>query len=246
MRLPPSAFRTPIISFQLTHSRGVRRALKQAWADAKNFNSRTHVECDNIRFPKGIKFDISTHALTWSATSSFYNFSFRSKNFNSRTHVECDLQFFRQTFQQVISTHALTWSATTKTCCNNCRNSISTHALTWSATSSLSFLSSSSAFQLTHSRGVRRGHGGTAEADQEFQLTHSRGVRRRTLSHRCIGGAFQLTHSRGVRLANSEDQSATSFISTHALTWSATHPVRRRRNNRTISTHVECDFHHCI
>ena len=56
-----------------------------------DFNSRTHVECDGYmqRLVKH-RIDISTHALTWSATINFYNPIIPHRNFNSRTHVECD------------------------------------------------------------------------------------------------------------------------------------------------------------
>ena len=77
--------------------------------------------------------DISTHALTWSATTlklpdiimvpfqlthsrgvrpssgAIYAFSV---NFNSRTHVECDKAWKLKSGRRIISTHALTWSAT--------------------------------------------------------------------------------------------------------------------------------------
>ena len=57
------------LSFQLTHSRGVRRLLiicVKRWTD------------------------ISTHALTWSATIHIFKYHVGIGNFNSRTHVECD------------------------------------------------------------------------------------------------------------------------------------------------------------
>ena len=98
--------------FQLTHSRGVRLYVSQPMIAQYDFNSRTHVECDIISLPSFPwfqhfnsrthvecdkwhavlinPFDISTHALTWSAT---YNESTEPK-------------------QDGISTHALTWSAT--------------------------------------------------------------------------------------------------------------------------------------
>ena len=80
--------------------------------------------------------EISTHALTWSATSSSDSFSF---------------SFF-------ISTHALTWSATNSHASCVFQFRISTHALTWSATPFQMLPPKNTEFQLTHSRGVRRLH----------------------------------------------------------------------------------------
>ncbi len=102
--------------------------------NCRNFNSRTHVECDFRCF-------------------QFYVFTLY---FNSRTHVECDITLHSQSqtspgFQlthsrgvrrrmqagriaSIISTHALTWSATLQAVLDELKEAISTHALTWSAT----------------------------------------------------------------------------------------------------------------
>ena len=102
--------------------------------------------------------NISTHALTWSATLVvlvtlivYQQFQLtRSRgarreglldeiidqlDFNSRAHVERD-SFVRhlRVYFLVISTHALTWSATKNWRKSQWKKSISTHALTWSAT----------------------------------------------------------------------------------------------------------------
>ena len=99
-----------------------------------NFNSRTHVECDQRILGNAWCNAISTHALTWSATGAMedgelktvdfnsrthvecdmiFAFSCRTvDNFNSRTHVECDPKFIFYFYNVTISTHALTWSAT--------------------------------------------------------------------------------------------------------------------------------------
>ena len=77
-----------------------------------NFNSRTHVECDNYSKGTENRKNISTHALTWSATAQYHH--------GQRITV--------------ISTHALTWSATDSISAQSWHKSISTHALTWSAT----------------------------------------------------------------------------------------------------------------
>ena len=79
-----------LCGFQLTHSRGVRPTSPDSLHSPKNFNSRTHVECDPWLLDLPICIKISTHALTWSATAHLDHPS------------KC----------QYISTHALTWSAT--------------------------------------------------------------------------------------------------------------------------------------
>ena len=57
-----------ITTFQLTHSRGVRLGEYAVMWNKRNFNSRTHVECD----------------LGYITSKDLLD------NFNSRTHVECD------------------------------------------------------------------------------------------------------------------------------------------------------------
>ena len=81
--------------------------------ESYDFNSRTHVECDaqtrcakywvlqfQLTHSRGVRpkcpgrrgaNDISTHALTWSATMMDSDGTTRRTHFNSRTHVECDL-----------------------------------------------------------------------------------------------------------------------------------------------------------
>ena len=82
-----------IIVFQLTHSRGVRPTSPDSLHSPKNFNSRTHVECDGAPRPP-IKMPVY---------------------FNSRTHVECDRDGATPAADCTkISTHALTWSATAR------------------------------------------------------------------------------------------------------------------------------------
>ena len=78
-----------------------------------DFNSRTHVECDYEEFVDKFKPKISTHALTWSATSLVPSNVPDTRDFNSHTHVECDRFSAKSAvFDGKISTHALTWSAT--------------------------------------------------------------------------------------------------------------------------------------
>ena len=55
--------------FQLTHSRGVRLDGMPPATSGDNFNSRTHVECDLGVNRLDADGEISTHALTWSATA---------------------------------------------------------------------------------------------------------------------------------------------------------------------------------
>ena len=80
------------------------------------------------------------------------------------------------------------------------------------------------AFQLTHSRGVRRAAVARRNVPMQFQLTHSRGVRPAAFLCSSVNDAFQLTHSRGVRLYHRLQVERLLPISTHALTWSATQP----------------------
>ena len=101
----------------------------------EDFNSRAHVERDFEGTLSAEKKEISTHALTWSATSATPAAFNKSRYFNSRAHVERDSDYKKgvedaQKFQLTrsrgarlvqplvlvppcdISTHALTWSAT--------------------------------------------------------------------------------------------------------------------------------------
>ena len=77
--------------FQLTHSRGVRL---ESWCVLigiiRNFNSRTHVECDLrdlIQSMLPCDFNSRTHVeCDQKITRTVQDVL----NFNSRTHVECD------------------------------------------------------------------------------------------------------------------------------------------------------------
>ena len=106
---------SPILAFQLTQSRGVRRC--GGW-------------CVGSRH-------ISTHALTWSATSEIL---MRIPTNTISTHAltwSATLGKPATPNATEISTHALTWSATTTKTGNKTVLLISTHALTWSATTLL-------------------------------------------------------------------------------------------------------------
>ena len=59
---------------------------------------------------------ISTHALTWSATGKKTFEVRKNDNFNSRAHVERDFGKSKSNAVMSISTHALTWSATSNRC----------------------------------------------------------------------------------------------------------------------------------
>ena len=143
--------------FQLTRSRGARLGRSpRSSADRQNFNSRAHVERDEIVVMGVAIGSISTHALTWSATMPDKNYIFQILDFNSRAHVERDCFTFAHFYIfLVISTHALTWSATSTGNTHYEYFKISTHALTWSATCTNKRRSGLSAFQLTRSRGAR-------------------------------------------------------------------------------------------
>ena len=104
---------------------------------SRYFNSRTHVECDEIVCSSWFDREISTHALTWSATALIR----------------------KQQLSHFISTHALTWSATMRGMLSEPSMVISTHALTWSATVAMCVQGDWFLFQLTHSRGVRLNRG---------------------------------------------------------------------------------------
>ena len=142
--------------FQLTHSRGVRPGLIDVCPGCKNFNSRTHVECDFYVFqtsnPK-TNFNSRTHV----ECDQYKSFTAATKkDFNSRTHVECDsgsirgiLQVeFQLTHSRGVRQNHLRYDGET--------GQISTHALTWSATKMRLKCGTIIGFQLTHSRGVRQ------------------------------------------------------------------------------------------
>ena len=126
----------------------------------------------------GYAVDISTHALTWSATTW---------SMLSKTRLKFQLTRSRGARQAYgrdvgnaisISTHALTWSATIAGSRKGVIKNISTHALTWSATKFSTDDSVTGEFQLTRSRGARLYSGPTIFNPAGFQLTRSRGARR--------------------------------------------------------------------
>ena len=146
-----------ITTFQLTHSRGVRLGEYAVMWNKRNFNSRTHVECDEICLANRARKAISTHALTWSATFTYSRHPIRKR----------------------ISTHALTWSATSINHLLPRPKRISTHALTWSATPDQFAESYKWNFNSRTHVECDRIICDTMEKQDRFQLTHSRGVRQR-------------------------------------------------------------------
>ena len=120
--------------FQLTHSRGVRPGLIDVCPGCKNFNSRTHVECDEICLANRARKAISTHALTWSATSINHLLP-RPKR---------------------ISTHALTWSATPDQFAESYKWNFNSRTHVECDRIICDTMEKQDRFQLTHSRGVRQ------------------------------------------------------------------------------------------
>ena len=102
-----------------------------------DFNSRAHVERDVHEAARMCRaFDISTHALTWSATSTCWDINISLMTFQlTRSRGARPADCWCEKRFNNISTHALTWSATRPS--KNAfvfSSDISTHALTWSAT----------------------------------------------------------------------------------------------------------------
>ena len=201
--------------FQLTHSRGVRPGLIDVCPGCKNFNSRTHVECD----------------LGYITSKDLLD------NFNSRTHVECDEICLANRARKAISTHALTWSATFTYSRHPIRKRISTHALTWSATSINHLLPRPkriSTHALTWS----------ATPDQ-FAESYKWNFNSRThvecdwiLRIPTCGKSISTHALTWSATCGNRFQQRRKGISTHALTWSATIDRMKRQDARQISTHA--------
>ena len=144
--------------FQLTRSRGARPVRDKHGEIVRNDIS-THALTWSATFAKNAMaksmHQISTHALTWSATLPRKVNLVSMVHFNSRAHVERDEGNIITVLDDKISTHALTWSATGSRCPCSYLLIISTHALTWSATGCYLPAFSLIGFQLTRSRGAR-------------------------------------------------------------------------------------------
>ena len=121
------------LSFQSTHSRGVRRECLYQLTQLAGFNPRTHEECDLCLTKDKRYVKVSIHALTRSATlltlMSFIRSCFNPRtheecdcsvisyqavcgSFNPRTHEECDAHAGYMSGYADVSIHALTRSAT--------------------------------------------------------------------------------------------------------------------------------------
>ena len=61
--------------FQSTHSRRVRRLTSSTVSAYESFNPRTHEECDEIMQEVSKKLSVSIHALTKSATKTWYDYN---------------------------------------------------------------------------------------------------------------------------------------------------------------------------
>ena len=194
--------RSGLSAFQLTRSRGARPVgarRSPAWCAFQLTRSRGARLEDGIAKKLGV--NISTHALTWSATMPSPMFVRRSLFQLTRSRgarlklLELDQDELR------ISTHALTWSATCgRKAVFAAAVCISTHALTWSATSRPRRAAQTRSFQLTRSRGARQCEMRSTPLTKRFQLTRSRGARRMSWSGSPTQQLFQLTRSRGARL----------------------------------------------
>ena len=120
------------------------------------FNPRTHVGCDICiihRLVSTERFQ-STHPRGVRLQMKMDMLSLRC--FNPRTHVGCDPFIIDGLTILFVSIHAPTWGATFKELLGG----------------------SSSQFQSTHPRGVRRALENGHEVTEMFQSTHPRGVRR--------------------------------------------------------------------
>ena len=123
------------LSFQSTHSRGVRRSVRPLDFLRQSFNPRTHEECDHI---------YSVNRLCQILFQSTHSRGVRRGTPTSYPTLP-------------VSIHALTRSATSNfNYAERCRI-VSIHALTRSATARPSFGTGFCLFQSTHSRGVRPG-----------------------------------------------------------------------------------------
>ena len=122
------------LSFQSTHSRGVRRSVRPLDFLRQSFNPRTHEECDQIAPLCTISyagFNPRTHEECDIARKVYVRetFGFNPRtheecdavqsimtrlmiSFNPRTHEECDITLFVLKSNLNVSIHALTRSAT--------------------------------------------------------------------------------------------------------------------------------------
>ena len=168
--------------------------------DNCHFNSRTHVECDNLGWVRFIDSAISTRALTWSATSAGW---IAKKHSEISTHVECDM------FDNVKNVNQVNFNSRTHVECDD-----------WTAV----YMCYVQLFQLTHSRGVRQQESSYILLPEDFNSrTH---VECDSVSY--VKGSVVVISTHALTWSATRCilvYSIMSEISTHALTWSAT---RRR------------------
>ncbi len=194
--------------------------------------------------PPCLRCEISTHALTWSATrlSSVTQFTIlfqltRSRGARrvlfSRSGAEEKFQLTRSRGARRRNSNATIFSTNFNSRAHVERDladpmskplssAISTHALTWSATRLSSVTQFTILFQLTRSRGARRVLFSRSGAEEKFQLTRSRGARRRNSNATIFSTNFNSRAHVERDLADPMSKPLSSAISTHALTWSAT------------------------
>ena len=176
-----------------------------------HFNSRAHVERDIIyyiiQFVKQ-NFNSRAHVERDDYVENNGDYSF---NFNSRAHVE------RDGYVGMKIRH----------------NEISTHALTWSATYSRPKRATRFTFQLTRSRGARLITRFGTSLSCGFQLTRSRGARPCRPCRQAETCHFNSRAHVERDFKGGEKMTDESYISTHALTWSATSVVIIRLRNVT-------------
>ena len=254
--------------FQSTHPRGVRHGIFSMlhWGLCFNprtrvgcdllvratptatdsFNPRTRVGCDGLsEFTTRMRSMFqSTHPRGVRLTESLLQYN-NKYCFNPRTRVGCDYASPSDSQPWSVSIHAPAWGATNyRQCVRRIAGYVSIHAPAWGATYGYRSRLSSSGFQSTHPRGVRRLLDGFGNIIIRFQSTHPRGVRLKEILRLASNELFQSTHPRGVRLLFSRTARLLSTVSIHAPAWGATDKFSRttihllRFNPRT---RVGCD-----
>ena len=203
-----------------------------------NFNSRAHVERD-LSIVSGIILSASFQLTRSRGARQFsVSFSLLSKNFNSRAHVERDVAYICRLRLSVISTHALTWSATVAQKGQYLIGKISTHALTWSATETKSY--DIPRFNIsTHALTWSATYMATSRSSKPQNFNSRAHVERD--GQRRAGTEGRLNFNSRAHVERDDPDpflEKACEISTHALTWSATHCQRRADHNERISTHA--------
>ena len=219
VRLSVDGSKIALHAFQLTHSRGVR-PLKPLICHRHRAFQLTHSR--GVRLKEFAAGNIRLHAFQLTHSRGV---RLRTKRLKSQAPK--------------ISTHALTWSATQRAVfigINSANFNSRTHVECDGRYCGQRIFSN--IFQLTHSRGVRRvplcGPGYRSNFNSRTHVECDMKVK---LTKKNVG-TFQLTHSRGVRLCGGSTAQCSNAISTHALTWSATHDQPIGWREKRISTHA--------